>query len=93
MHNDINFLDAYVLKRMQANPNRSLSAMFRNLRMKVPLIGDYPVMMHIIRVCKANGYKFTKNQLYQACRSSRDYKEDPQKSNWLVVFQNVFEGV
>lgn len=79
VHNNINHLDSYIIELMRKNPNRSLSAMFRNLRMKTPLIGDYPIMKHMMWVCKEHGFKFNSNQVYQACKSSKEYNESSGK--------------
>lgn len=84
-HNNIDFLDEYVIKLMEKNPRRSFSAMFRTLRMKVPLIGDYVVMKHILRVCAEKGYKFNEGQIRLACQFARDFKESMKREKTLWV--------
>lgn len=92
-HNNITFLDNYVLNKMEKNPRRSLSAMFRDLRMKVPLIGEYIIMKHIIRICNDNGYKFNEGQIRLTCQSSKEFKESMKKEKmaWLKDMLSVYE--
>lgn len=86
--NNLTFLDPLILKRMRKNKNSSLSTMFRDFRRRVPLIGDYPVIKHIVNVCTENGWKFNRNQAQLACQNSVEYKEFSlgEKSRWIRDF-------
>jgi hypothetical protein len=87
-YNNLEYIDHFVISLMEENPRRSLSALFRNMRKKVPLIGDYPILKHIVRICKQNGYSWTRNQVRLACQSSEEYKENRlgEKICWIRDF-------
>jgi len=68
-------IDEFVIKRITKTPKSSISALLRDCRKRVPLIGDQVILIHIIRLLKANNYEFSYYKLIQALQSSEDYKE------------------
>ncbi len=90
--NTLSHIDRYVVRDLERNKNRSFSGMFKDYRMKVPLIGDYPVLANIARVSGQQGKKYTRDQIRQATKYSAEWKGSnySQKTEWLdlLVEQN-----
>lgn len=74
MFNTLEHIDKYVYKDLDKNlDGRSYSGMFKTHRMKVPLIGDFPVLAHIAYISGLRGKSINRHNARTACRYSSEW--------------------
>ena len=66
-------LRPYIEKEIKKNPNVTLSGLFKRLRMKVPLVGDYIVLRFISRNMGELGRNLSQGAIKNACLYSQEY--------------------
>jgi hypothetical protein len=90
--NDLHYLDDFIVREIERNWNVSFSGLFKRHRMKVSLIGDYPILKHILNVAWEKKHKrFTSNQIYNGLSYSKEYKE--LKKGEKVLWKKEMVGV
>lgn len=89
--NTLTYIDQAVVRAYIENPHRSLSALFRHMSKRVPEIGEYPILAHIIRIGKSMGIEYTRDQIKRACRSTEEYKtlDRGEKNSWATELFDI----
>lgn len=72
---NLSSIDDFIVKRVTKTPNCSISALLRDCRKRVPLIGDYVILLHIIRILKEQNYQFTYSKVNLVLQNTEEYKE------------------
>lgn len=89
MNNNLSYLDTYIKKSL--SEKSALSTMFKRHRMKTPLIGDIPIIKHIITICNQNSRTFTRQQVRYALNYSIEFSQ-MDRSLQSEVFEDVFNS-
>lgn len=78
---DLRAIDEYILKAIRKNENISLSGLFKSMRRRpmVSMIGDYPILRHILDVSLSVGKRWFRSQIFRAMRYG-DFKEGTEKN-------------
>jgi len=88
--NSLKYIDKFVYKRIEKNPNLLYSGLFKNMRKKVPLIADYPVLIHIAKLMADRGIRLSQGQIYNASRYSKEYNSlKSGKVAWHNDIRNI----
>lgn len=83
-------IDEFVIKRITKNPKSSISALLRDCRKRVPLIGDQVILIHIIRLLKQLNYDFTYDKINIALQNTEEYRLDINEEKGKL-FKNLIK--
>lgn len=85
MFNNLHYIEPSIRKELAKNHNRTYSGLFKDNRMRVPLIGDYPILSHIGYIAGTCKKRFNREQVRNACKYSIEWKSlgYADKTKWL----------
>lgn len=93
---DLHWVEITVKKELIREPNRRMSALFRNIRKNknYSLIGDYGILWTIAKVIHDLHLKRGRKTFWQAAQYSEEYKHIPrnEKQQWLDTFEKTVSG-
>lgn len=83
---DTNWATEKIIKLFKRNSDRSLSAVFRRFRKSpfLDLIGDYPLLFHIVDTASSFGINFSRQKLLYAFNQSNELSKLPKGEKFFA---------
>lgn len=81
---NLSSIDASLVRLIKKNPSRSVSATFRRFQKRLPLIGDIPLMKHIILEFRRNGVPVSRDKVTRSLKYLPEYREISQGKQAMI---------